>query len=62
VILGKDEVTILPRPQLPSLDELTELRDMALRDTWIHSPDFKDEYLSERLRLQSYTMRPYISK
>ena len=57
VILGKKEVLISPKDQLPSFNELPELRDMTLKNSWIHSPDFKDEYLSQRLRLQAYTLR-----
>ena len=57
VLLGEESVTIYPGAQLPSLDALPELRDCALKGTWMHGDDFEDKYLSERLRLQAWTMR-----
>ena len=57
VLDGKATVDVLPKAQMPSLDELPEVRDCAQSGTWVHSPDFADRYLSERLRLQAWTMR-----
>ena len=57
ILLGKDTVEIQPKPQLPSLDCMPEVRDSAFRGTWQHSDKFEDKYLSDRLRYQSYTMR-----
>ena len=57
ILLGKDTAEILPKPQLPSLDCMPEVRDSAFRGTWQHSDKFEDKYLSDRLRYQSYTMR-----
>lgn len=57
VLLGKDTVVVEPKPQLPSLDCMPEVRDSNFKGTWQHSDSFEDNYLSDRLRYQSYTMR-----
>lgn len=57
VILGATCVDILPKPQLPSLDCMPEVRDSDFKGTWQHSDSFEDKYLSNRLRYQSWTMR-----
>ena len=57
VLLGAKTVTITPKPQLPCLDCMPEVRDSAFKGTWQHSDSFEDKYLSDRLRYQSYTMR-----
>lgn len=57
VILGAESVDILPKPQLPSLDCMPEVRDSDFKGTWQHSDTFEDKYLSDRLRYQSWTMR-----
>ena len=58
VLNGAETVTTVPnRPQLPSLDRLPQARDLALKGTWRHSDSFEDNYLSDRLRWQSWTMR-----
>ena len=56
-LLGKDEIEVLPKPQLPSLDCMPEVRDSNFKGTWQHSDSFEDKYLSDRLRYQSFTMR-----
>ena len=57
VLLGSNTVKISPKPQLPSLDCMPEVRDSNFKGTWQHSDSFEDNYLSDRLRYQSYTMR-----
>ncbi|MBR2443906.1 MAG: hypothetical protein IKB27_00725 [Clostridia bacterium] len=57
VLLGAKSVTVKPKPQLPSLDCMPEVRDSAFKGTWQHSDSFEDKYLSNRLRYQSWTMR-----
>lgn len=57
VLLGSKSVTVKPKPQLPSLDCMPEVRDSAFKGTWQHSDSFEDKYLSDRLRYQSWTMR-----
>ncbi|HZK21033.1 MAG TPA: hypothetical protein VFC76_02030 [Oscillospiraceae bacterium] len=57
-LCDKSEVlTAKPRNQNVNIDILPNLKTLNLKGTWIHSDDFKDEYLSERLRLQNWTMR-----
>lgn len=57
VILGAPCVEISPNPQLPCLNCMPEVRDSDFKGTWQHSDSFEDNYLSDRLRYQSYTMR-----
>jgi hypothetical protein len=60
LLCGKDkngEVTLTPRPQQMNLDGHPQLRDFTLKGTWRHSDAFEDRYLSERLRLQAWTIR-----
>ncbi len=57
VLNGATSVDILPKPQLPSLDCMPEVRDSNFKGTWQHSDSFEDKYLSDRLRYQSFTMR-----
>lgn len=54
---GLDWVEITPKPQLPDLYDFSKLRDFRLKNTWIHSPKLLDAYLSDRARLQSWTIR-----
>lgn len=56
VLCGEDEILLTPAPQMPSLDPLPDARDCRLLG-WVHSDEYKDEYLSDRLRLQAWTMR-----
>lgn len=49
-------VVIHPKPQQCSLDEFPHLRDFSLKGRWMFSEDFKDEYLSDRLKLQAWTI------
>lgn len=57
VLLGADTVKIAPKPQLPSLDVMPRLRDINFKGGWIQMESFEDNYISKRLRLQSWTMR-----
>lgn len=57
ILCGKDMSEIVPKPQLPCLDILPQVRDCSFKGTWRHSDEFEDRFLSERLRLQSWTMR-----
>lgn len=54
---GGNSILLTPRPQQISLDEFPAIRDCSFRNTWIHSKSFRDAYLSERLRLQAWTLR-----
>ena len=57
ILCGEAETTVTPKPQMPSLDVLKNVRDCSFKGTWRHSDSFEDKYLSDRLRLQSWTMR-----
>ncbi|MBR6729253.1 MAG: hypothetical protein IKL80_03735, partial [Clostridia bacterium] len=55
---GAGCVIIQPGPQMPSLDSMPKLRDCDFTNyRWMQSDDFEDNYLSERLKLQAWTMR-----
>ena len=58
ILCGADSAHITARRvQLPVLDAIPQTRDLSFVGTWMHSDDFEDRYLSDRLRLQSWTMR-----
>ena len=60
LVSGADEVEVVPREQLGSLENAPGLVDYYIcgYEKWcIHSPDFKDRYLSDRLRYQLWTVR-----
>ena len=58
VLQGEKSVIIFPDVQMPSLDALPKLRDCDFTSyRWMQSDDFCDNYLSERLKLQAWTMR-----
>lgn len=59
-VLTKDtnEITLEPRIQEVDMTDFPELRDFHMSsETWVHAYDFGDEYVSDRLRLQSWTLR-----
>ena len=55
---NSDTITLQPCPQQIDLSDYPELNNMDLRrDLWCRSYDFADNYVSDRMRLQSWTMR-----
>lgn len=53
-----DEITLTPREQNVLYPELEELCWAHMDSSnWMHAHDFHDEYVSHRLRLQSWTLR-----
>lgn len=54
---GADKVAVSPRGQLGSFTYCPGVETMNIAGKWAHTPEFKDKYLSERLRLQLWTMR-----
>jgi len=54
---GAEKVVVAPKEQLGSLDGLPELRDFHPRGGWIHPPEFRDDFASDRLRWQLWTLR-----
>ena len=55
-LCGKDEITLSPREQLGTFEEVPTLERFRINDHWCHSKDFRDDYLSDRLRWQLWTM------
>ena len=57
--MGAESVTVQPRRQQCVYEEAyPNLRDIALKGSWLHADTFEDRYLSDRLRLQAWTLRP----
>jgi len=54
---GAARVKVAPREQLGSFKHCPGLERMKLSGKWVHTPEFKDDFISERLRLQLWTLR-----
>ena len=54
---GADKVTVRPREQLGSFALISQFEDFRMAGTWVHTPAFKDAYVTDRLRLQLWTLR-----
>ena len=54
---GAETVKVSPREQLGSFKEVPAVESMNISGKWLHTKEFKDEFLSERLRLQLWTLR-----
>ena len=54
---GAEKVNVTPKEQLGNLDGFAKLRDFKPRGGWILPADFKDNYVSDRLRWQFWTLR-----
>lgn len=54
---GSASVKVVPREQLGSFKEVPTIEFMNISNSWVHTKEFKDQYLSERLRLQLWTLR-----
>ena len=54
---GAATATVVPREQLGSFKLVPGLENMKISGKWLHPDSFKDEYLSERMRLQLWTLR-----
>ena len=57
VICGEKEITVEPKNQISNLDILPFIRDKVFESKWLHGPDFKDAFLSDRLYYQGWTLR-----
>ena len=53
---GRDVIALSPREQLGTFEEVPTLESFRMNGHWCHSRDFRDEYLSDRLRWQLWTM------
>lgn len=54
---SKHFIKITPREQLVKSDELCELKSFKMNGQWCHAESFCDSFLSDRLRLQCWTLR-----
>lgn len=54
---GTETVTVVPRPQLCGYGPFPMLEKLCFKGSWIHSRTMKDDYLSDRLRWQIWTLR-----
>lgn len=57
VLSGSEEAVVVPDRWQIDLNEFPRLRDLDLKGSWVHSPGLEDRWLSDRLRLQSWTIR-----
>lgn len=57
LVEGQASVKLLPREQLGSFREVPGLEHLNLAGSWVHEPSFKDRYVTERIRLQLWTLR-----
>ncbi len=57
VLCGEKTITVAPKNQISNLDILPFVRDKVFESKWLHGPDFKDEFLSNRLYWQGWTLR-----
>lgn len=57
-LCGNERIILQPRPQLPDLAQIApRLHTINFKGGWIQSDSMEDHYLSNRLRLQCWTMR-----
>lgn len=54
---GATSVTVSPREQLGSFKRLPLLERMCYNGTWVHSPNLRDTWVSNRMRWQLWTFR-----
>jgi len=63
ILSGKTETVVVPDKWQIDLNEFPRLRDADYVLSWVHSEDFKDEFITDRARLQTWTIRlPKLSK
>ena len=56
VLHGAAQAEVLPRPQSPDTADFYHLDEANLAGTWLYSPNFRDEWVSRRLKLQAWTI------
>ena len=55
---GDNEYTVKPnQPWQIDLNQFPSLRDLNYKGSWVHADSLNDDYLSDRLRYQSWTVR-----
>ncbi len=57
LVCPEETITVHPKPQLNNIAHLPELEKFSLSGTWVHTAGFRDNHLSERLRLQCWTLK-----
>ncbi|MBQ4088127.1 MAG: hypothetical protein IJC78_07775 [Clostridia bacterium] len=57
IVCGKESATVVPDKWQIDLNQFPRLRDQNLVGSWVHAEDFKDQYISDRSRLQAWTIR-----
>ena len=57
VLLGAEGVTLTPMPWQIDLDEFPQLKSLSYKNVWVHIKELEDKFLSDRFRLQSWTLR-----
>jgi len=57
ILSGEESAVVVPDVWQIDLNEFPDLRDLDLEGSWVHMLSMKDEYLSDRMRLQSWTIR-----
>lgn len=57
ILSGSKEATVVPDKWQIDLNEFPRLRDLTVKGSWVHSPKLEDRYLSDRMRLQTWTIR-----
>jgi len=57
VLLGAEGVTLTPMPWQIDLDEFPQLKKLSYKNVWVHMKELEDKFLSDRFRLQSWTLR-----
>jgi hypothetical protein len=56
VLRGDDPARLRPLPQMPDISDFYHLGEAQLAGTWLYAPDFKDEWISRRLKWQAWTI------
>ena len=54
---GAENVVVQPKEQLGGFGPFPMLENLCFKDTWLHSRTMRDDYLSDRLRWQIWTLR-----
>ncbi|MEI6580536.1 MAG: hypothetical protein WCN92_13875, partial [Eubacteriales bacterium] len=57
LVSQNETIAVQPKPQLNSIAHLPALPTFNLNGTWVHPAEMRDNYLSDRLRLQCWTLK-----
>ncbi len=58
VLDGKASVTLVPARQMPDTSGFYRFDDFQLANTWMYPENFKDRWVTRRLKWQAWTIRP----